>query len=58
MQSDNEVLEQKKTKPLLVAHTKSQSHEEPQSSLESTISQSLIELADDPEIPAHYFVKI
>ena len=54
MQSDNNVLEQKK-KPLLVAHTKSQSHEEPQSSLESTISQTLAELADDPEIPAHYF---
>ena len=55
MKSDNNVLEQKKTKPLLVAHSKSQSHEEPQSSLESTISQTLTELADDSEIPAHYF---
>ena len=53
--SDNNVLEQNKTKPLLVADLKTQRYDEPQSSSESTISQSLTELVEDPEIPAHYF---
>ena len=53
--SDNNVLEQNKTKPLLVADLKTQRYDEPQSSSESAISQSLTELVEDPEIPAHYF---
>ena len=53
--SDDNVLEQKKTKPLIVSHLKSQRYDEPQSSSESTISQNLTELGDNSEIPAHYF---